>query len=82
MLRLSDEEVINELSDSKSKLEKHIGQIDSYAYPYGDYNDFIMKLVKKHYQNAMLLTQGGVYLNVDIHRIRRYYISDIYQIIR
>ncbi len=82
LLRLSDEEVINELSDSKSKLEKHIGQIDSYAYPYGDYNDFIMKLVKKHYQNAMLLTQGGVYLNVDIHRIRRYYISDIYQIIR
>lgn len=82
LLRLNDEEVINELSDSKSTLEKHVGQIDSYAYPYGDYNDFIMKLVKKHYRNAMLLTQGGVYLNVDTHRIRRYYISEIYQIIR
>ncbi|RRD57545.1 polysaccharide deacetylase family protein [Tannerella forsythia] len=81
LLRLSDEELITELVESKTTLEKHIGQVDSYAYPYGDYSDFIMTLVQRYYSSAMSLTQGGVYLNVDSHRIRRYYISEIYQII-
>lgn len=82
LLRLSDEELITELVESKIALEKHIGQVDSYAYPYGDYSDFIITLVQKYYSSAMSLTQGGVYLNVDSHRIRRYYISEIYQIIK
>lgn len=82
LLRLNDEEVISELAESKDLLEKNLGIVDSYAYPYGDYSDFIMKLVRKYYTNAMLLTQGGVHINVDSHRIRRYYISEIYQIIK
>lgn len=81
LLRLNDEEIINELSESKRILEEKVGSIISYAYPYGDYSDFIMNIVKKYYANAFLLTQGGVFLAVDSLRIHRYYISEIYKII-
>lgn len=82
LLRLSDEEAIYELSFSKQMLEKEFGPITSYAYPYGDYNDYLMKIVKRFYENAFLLTQGGVFLEVDSYRIHRYYISEIYNIIK
>ena len=81
LLRLNDEDIIHELSDSKRILEERLGSIISYAYPYGDYSNYIMKLVKKHYAYAFLLTQGGVFLTVDSLRIHRYYISEIYKII-
>ena len=82
LLRLSDEEVMYELSISKRILEKEFGPVTSYAYPYGDYNDYIMKFVKQFYGNAFLLTQGGVFLEVDSYRIHRYYVSEIYKIIK
>lgn len=82
LLRLSDEEAIYELSFSKQMLEKEFGPITSYSYPYGDYNDYLMKIVKRFYENAFLLTQGGVFLEVDSYRIHRYYISEIYNIIK
>lgn len=81
LLRLNDEEIIYELSVSKRILEEKFGSIISYAYPYGDYSDFIMEFVKRYYTNAFLLTQGGVFLAVDSLRIHRYYISEIYKII-
>lgn len=81
LLRLSDEDVLRELSCSKEVLEKEFGPVTSYAYPYGDYSGFVMKIVSKYYENAFLLTQGGVFLEVDIFRIHRYYISEIYKII-
>lgn len=82
LLRLNDEEIIYELSKSKQLLDKEFGCTSSYAYPYGDYNEYTMKLVKQFYENAFLLTQGGVYLEVDSHRIHRYYVSEIYKIIK
>lgn len=81
LLRLNDEEITAELGESKRTLEEQFGEVTSYAYPYGDYSDYIMKQVKKYYSNAFLLTQGGVFLAVDSLRIHRYYISEIYQII-
>lgn len=81
LLRLNDEEIATELGESKWILEEKFGKVTSYAYPYGDYSDHIMKHVKKYYSNAFLLTQGGVFLAVDSLRIHRYYISEIYQII-
>ena len=71
-----------ELSISKRILEKEFGPVTSYAYPYGDYNDYIMKFVKQFYGNAFLLTQGGVFLEVDSYRIHGYYVSEIYKIIK
>ena len=81
LLRLNDEEIIYELSESKRILEGKYGPIISYAYPYGDYSNYIMELVNRYYTNAFLLTQGGVFLAVDSLRIHRYYISEIYKII-
>ena len=81
LLRLNDEEIIYELSESKRILEEKFGPIISYAYPYGDYSNYIMELVNRYYTNAFLLTQGGVFLAVDSLRIHRYYISEIYKII-
>lgn len=81
LLRLNDEEIETELGESKRILEEKFGEVTSYAYPYGDYSDYIVKQVKKYYSNAFLLTQGGVFLAVDLLRIHRYYISEIYQII-
>lgn len=82
LLRLNDEEITSELAESKKILEEQFGLITSYAYPYGDYSDYIMGQVKKYYDNAFLLTQGGVFLTIDSLRIRRYYISEIYKIIK
>ncbi len=81
LLRLSDDELKIQLGDSKKILESLLGPIHTYAYPYGDYSTFIEKQVKKYYESAFLLTEGGVYLAVDTHRIHRYYISEIYEII-
>ena len=81
LLRLNDEELTMELEESKRILENKFGPITSYAYPYGDYSEYVMKQVRKYYLNAFLLTQGGVFLSVDSLRIRRYYISEIYKII-
>ena len=81
LLRLNDDEIVTELAESKNILEEKFGAVTSYAYPYGDYSEYIMKQVKKYYSNAFLLTQGGVFLAVDSLRIHRYYISEIYQII-
>lgn len=82
LLRLSDDEVVNQLALSKEILEGIFGPVFSYAYPYGDFSPFIEEQVKKYYNNAVLLKQGGVFLPVDTHKIHRYYISEIYQIIR
>ncbi len=81
VLRLSDDDLLRELSLSKSILENLFGSIDSYAYPYGDNSDYTMRIVSMYYKNAFLLTQGGCFLPVDSHKIRRYFISDIYKII-
>lgn len=82
LLRLNDEDVTNQLLQSKQMLEDLFGRTSSYAYPYGDFSPYIEKQVKKYYDSAFLLTQGGVFMPVDKHRIHRYYISEINQIIR
>lgn len=82
LLRLNDEEIHYQLSKSKEILESIFGTISTYAYPYGDFSPYIEKQVKKFYDSAFLLTQGGVFMPVDKHRIHRYYISEIYQILR
>ena len=82
LLRLNDEDLVYQLAESKRQLQSIFGPISSYAYPYGDISPFIETLVKRYYDSAFLLTQGGVFLEVDRHRIHRYYISEIYQILK
>lgn len=82
LLRLNDDEIVFELEESKRKLEIIFGPIKSYAYPYGDYSEYILGKVSEYYQYAFLLRQGGVYLPADSLSIHRYYISEINQIIQ
>jgi len=78
ILRLSDEDLQNELSLSKHSLELEFGEIQSYAYPYGDYNEYCKSLTASFYKTAFALTQGGTLNGVDNYQIRRYFISEIF----
>jgi glycosyltransferase involved in cell wall biosynthesis len=77
LLRLTDGELYNELIDSKAKLENIFGNIDSYAYPYGDFNDYIKTKVQENYSFAFSLSKGGTLNGFDNHQIRRYFVSDL-----
>jgi peptidoglycan/xylan/chitin deacetylase (PgdA/CDA1 family) len=77
LLRLSDEDLQNELCLSKQSLELEFGEIQSYAYPYGDYNEYCKSQTALFYKSAFALTQGGTLNGVDDYQIRRYFISEI-----
>jgi glycosyltransferase involved in cell wall biosynthesis len=80
-LRLSDSELVAEICTSKAILEKHFGKVESFAYPYGDYNEYIMKIVSENYSFAFSLSKGGTMNNIDNHQIRRYFISELNKIL-
>ena len=80
-LRLSECELFEEICTSKAILEKHFGNVESFAYPYGDYNDYIMKIVSESYSYAFSLSKGGTLNKIDNHQIRRYFISELNKIL-
>ena len=77
LLKLSYNELHNEIIMSKKNLEEFFAEIISYSYPYGDYNDYCKILVEKTYKSAFALSKGGTLNGVDNHQIRRYFISEI-----
>lgn len=81
LLKLSDEELQNEICDSKNQLQSVFGQIESYAYPYGDFNEYIKKKVAENYNTAYSLTKGGTLIGLDNHQIRRYFLSELNQLL-
>jgi len=81
LLKLSDLEIEYELSTSKEYLESLQGYSDSYAYPYGAYNKFIQHSVSKYFKYAFAVSQGGTSLTADSYQLRRYSISEIYQML-
>jgi glycosyltransferase involved in cell wall biosynthesis len=80
-LRLSDSELVDEICTSKTILEKHFNKIESFAYPYGDYNDYIKRIVSENYSFAFSLSKGGTLDAIDNHQIRRYFISEFIKIL-
>lgn len=82
LLKLSDEELDYELSTSKMFLDKLVGYSLTYAYPYGANNKFIQQCVEKYYKYAFAVSQGGTSLVVDRLQLRRYSISEIYQMLK
>ena len=70
MLRLSEHELMNCLSESKRMLQLY-GPIDTFCYPYGIFNLYVKNMVKKYYNKAFSVTAGG-----------KDYINDPYQITR
>ena len=81
LLKLSDKEVEYELSESKRVLSNIVGDVMTYAYPYGSYNRFIKFCVEKYYKYAFTVSQGGTSLAIDQLQLRRYSISDIYKML-
>ncbi len=81
LLKLSDKEIESELAESKRQLSEIVGNVITYAYPYGAYNKFIKYCVEKYYKYAFAVSQGGTSLDVDKLQLRRYSISDIYKML-
>lgn len=81
LLKLSDKDLVYELSQSHDIICKMVGYSSSYAYPYGAYNEFIKQCVKKYYRYAFAVSQGGTSLIADSLQIRRYSITEIYKML-
>ena len=78
---VTDKEVEYELKESYIFLTKEWGKTLSYAYPYGAYNAFIKSCVSKYYKYAFSVNQGGTSLVADSLQIRRYSITEIYDML-
>lgn len=81
LLKLSDKDLIYELSQSHDFICKMVGYSSSYAYPYGAYNDFIKQCANNYYRYAFAVSQGGTSLIADSLQIRRYSITEIYKML-
>ena len=75
--RLSKEEILSNLNESKSVLSSHFGNINSFAYPYGDTSPFIEQIVKPRFENVFTTDAGGTHILLDRQRIRRYSFTEI-----
>lgn len=77
LLRLSDDDLFKELQASKFNLEKLFNDVETYAYPYGDFNEYIKSQATQIFKSAFALTKGGTLIGIDNHQIRRYFISEL-----
>lgn len=81
LLKLTDEELEDELKKSHDFITEQWGEILTYAYPYGACNAYIKSCVGKYYKYAFSVTQGGTSLVVDSLQLKRYSITEIYQML-
>ncbi len=75
--RLDEKEILQSVIESKMFLEKHFGEIHSFAYPYGDTSAIIETIVKQHYSNIFTTNLGGTHVLLDRHRIKRYLFDEL-----
>lgn len=59
--------LIHEIADSKSYFEEHGFDVKSFAYPYGDRNEAVSRIVKDYYVLARGVTSGGKYVGYSPH---------------
>ncbi len=73
---LSESVVIEELKNSKYILENELNtSFDFLSYPYGDYNDTIIKIAKEcGYKAAVTVNWGHVRKNADKYTLKRLYV--------
>ncbi|NLK94567.1 MAG: polysaccharide deacetylase family protein [Clostridiales bacterium] len=79
---LTYNEQLNELKNSKEKLEKLLNKkIYSVAYPFGDYNNDTIKAAKEAgYSFAFTTNLGYAHKNDDLFKLNRIYVSSTYSI--
>ncbi len=72
---LNQEKMEFELSESKKILEALTGgEVNAFAYPFGDYNSKVLTMTKKYYKYAVL-NEGDIYREGDnLLEIKRVYI--------
>lgn len=72
LVKLSKEEIENELKDSKIILEKKLGcEVNFMAYPFGSFNSEVKEITSKYYQFAFSVNKGKVELGTDLLEIKR-----------
>lgn len=68
-----DNELKRQLHDSKIDLQNHLGyQVDYLAYPYGDYDQHVISLVKEYgYRAAFTVNLGDDAASDDVYTLNR-----------
>lgn len=63
---------IHEIKDSKNILEDKLGiSIDTFCYPYGDYNDYVVNIVKDIYALAFSVDSGHIKTHDNPYTLKR-----------
>lgn len=81
LCQLTESEIEYEFAESQAILNKLVGPVITYAYPYGESSPFIRHICKRYYNYAFALHSGGTELAVDNMQIRRYSLDEITQIL-
>lgn len=80
LARLKPGEVKAELIDSKKMIEDKLGKkVSTFAYPFGEYNDFVKRSASEQYDAACSTLLGKVSRKSDIYALERldaYYLSN------
>ena len=72
LTKLSAEELDDEVAGSKSDLAALLGSpVESFAYPFGYYNDAVRDAVRRHFAIALTTDEGINDLRSDPHLMRR-----------
>ena len=72
LTNLDKEELYDEIVYPKRKLEKMIGRrVRYFAYPNGDYNEAVKRIVAHHYDAALSVNEGFVTLGSDLMALNR-----------
>ncbi|KLU66469.1 poly-beta-1,6-N-acetyl-D-glucosamine N-deacetylase precursor [Desulfosporosinus acididurans] len=75
LTKLSPLKILSELESSKKALEKGLGHsVDYFAYPFGDFNNTVVRAVKKAgYLMAFTTLRGWADSNTDAYHVHRVY---------
>lgn len=72
--------IVNEIEGSKKMIESKVNRnINHFSYPngkYGDYNEFTVHEVSKHYKSAATTIQGINFPGDDVYALKRVYFSN------
>src|SRR3989344_2712390 len=76
--KIDKNRLAEETSGSKEKIEENLGQkIYSFAYPFGAYNDQVVKMIKEAgYQSARDIVNGVNHTKENLYNLRAYFITD------
>ena len=67
LTKVNSTTVIHEIADSRSYFEEHGFDVKSFAYPYGDRNEAVSRIVKNYYVLARGVTSEGKYIGYSPH---------------